>query len=313
MATVTVIICTRDRAESLRLTLASIARCTVVPGLSVELLVVDNGSRDHTWEVVEKAGYFGSPVRKVVETVPGLSRARNAGLRAASSDVILFTDDDVRVPAGWIDGMCRPILAGETDAVAGGVHFPAAYESQLSQEPFRSRRGWLASTEDLDARAPSGLVGANMALSRKVVEAIEEFDPQLGAGALGFSEESLFAYRLIAAGFRIKTAFDVSVEHHFDLSRLARGTLLNMAARMGRSAAYVDYHWDQKDPTEARAKVRRAMVLLTVERMKAPWRMLTQKLTGQETQRVQTLAYWRALAELAGHPRRYQRDPIAAT
>lgn len=309
---VSILICTRDRAESLRHTLGSLRGCQVPPDLTVELVVIDNGSTDHTKIVVEEAVFHGAPVRRVLEPTPGLSRARNAGLRATSSDVILFTDDDVRVPERWIEGMCRPILAGEADAVAGGVHFPADYEPKLSREPFRSRRGWLASTENLDPLEPGSFVGANMAFSRRVAEAVGEFDPQLGAGALGFSEESLFAYRLIDAGFRIKTAFDVSVEHHFDLSRLTRKTLLDMAARMGRSAAYIDYHWNQGETALARPKVRRAAVLLMLERLKAPWRTLTQGLTGEETQRVQTLAYWRKLAELAGQPRRYQRPSDSA-
>ena len=306
-ASVSIIICTRDRAESLRQTLESLSKCQVPADLMAELVVVDNGSTDHTQAIVEASVFDGSPVRRVSEQAPGLSRARNAGLRATSSDVILFTDDDVRVPDGWISGMCRPILAGEADAVAGGVHFPADYEPRLSEEPFRSRRSWLASTENIDPHEPDSFVGANMAFSRQVVEALGEFDPQLGAGALGFCEESLFAYRLIDAGWRIKTALNVSVEHHFDLSRLTRKTLLSMAARMGRSAAYVDYHWGQQDTVNVDAKLRRAKALLVLEKLKAPWRSLTQALTSEEVQRVQTLAYWQELAGLAGQSRRYQR------
>ncbi len=311
-ASVSIIICTRDRANSLRHTLKSLQGCDRPSDLAVELVVVDNGSTDHTRQVVEEAVFHGAPVRRVFESSPGLSRARNAGLRATASDVILFTDDDVRVPAGWIAGMCQPILSGKADAVAGGVHFPADYEARLSQEPFRSRRGWLASTEEMDPNDPRGLVGANMAFSRKVADALGEFDPELGAGALGFCEESLFALRLLAAGFRIQTAFGVSVEHHFDLSRLTRRTLLKMASRMGQSAAYVDYHWNGDDAAVG-SQVRRAAILLFLERLKAPWRTLGQTTTWNETQRVQTLAYWRKLAGFSGQPRRYRCDPAVAS
>ena len=217
---VSILLCTRDRAASLRPTLASIGQCEVPAGLSGELVVVDNGSRDNTAAVVADAAFGGQAVRRVFEPLPGLSRARNAGLQATASDVLLFTDDDVRVPVDWIEGMCRPVLSGEADAVAGGVHFPPEYEGPLSRKPFRYHRGWLASTEGLDPADPRGLVGANMAFSRRAADALGGFDPALGAGALGFGEESLFAHRLVAGGFRIRGALGVSVAHHFDLSRL---------------------------------------------------------------------------------------------
>ncbi len=308
VASVSIVICTRDRAENLRLTLDSIRRCESPGDMAAEMVVVDNGSTDGTNQVISEARFNGAPVRRVWEPAPGLSRARNAALRATSSDILLFTDDDVRVPPRWIAGMCAPILSGAMDAVAGGVHFPAEYEPRLAREPLRSRRGWLASTERTDPDQPNCLVGANMAFSRRAADAVGEFDPQLGAGALGFCEETLFASRLLAAGCRIGTAFSVSVEHHFDLSRLTRATLLNMAARMGRSAAYVDYHWEQADAQHARAKMRRAAALMAIERIKTPWRVFAAHATTNETQRVQTFAYWQKLAELDGQPRRYSRE-----
>lgn len=305
--TVSIIICTRDRADSLRETLASVASTDIPPDLDVELVVVDNGSTDATPRVIEaQPAAPRLPVRRLFEPAPGLSNARNAGLRHTASEVILFTDDDVRVPAGWIAGMCRPILSGEVDAVEGGVHFPASYEGALSREPFRTRRGWLASTEDHDPRRPDSLVGANMAFSRRVADALEGFDPELGAGALGFGEESLFAERLVAAGFRLGSALENSVAHHFDLARLTVPFLVKMAERMGRSTAYVDYHWGNADPQPARAMIRRARLLLACERLLSPWRFVAARGRWQVTQRTMTLAYWRQLAVHAGQPRRYR-------
>lgn len=307
-ASVAIIICTRDRAESLRETLAAVAHCAVPPDLAAELVVVDNGSTDGTAAVVRQAHLPNLTVRYVLETQPGQVRARNAGLRETRSDVVLFTDDDVRPPVGWIEGMCRPIVAGEADAVLGWVHFPPHYETLLTREPFRSRRGWFASTEDIDPAAPVRLVGANMAFSRRVVETLGEFDPELGPGALGFFDDSLWSWRLMERGFRIVAAAPgISVEHHFDRSRLTRATLLAMAERMGSSAAWVDYHWDGNDAAVSATKLWRTRAMLQTIRALTPWRAWQPAAPAWELQRVQTRAYLETLRSFAGQPRKYQR------
>jgi glycosyltransferase involved in cell wall biosynthesis len=310
--TVSIIICTRDHADSLRETLASIGRCVVPPDIAAELLVVDNGSTDHTAQVVRETKLASLPVRYVQEPTPGQTRARNAGLDASRADMVLFTDDDVRVPVNWIEGMCRPIFSGAGDAVIGRVRFPAHYRPRLEREPFRSKGGWFASNETGgDLSESKNMVGANMAFSRRVIETLGGFDLELGPGALGFYDDSLFSWRLTAAGLRMVPAPDISVEHHFDLSRLTRRTILGIAERMGQSEAWVSHHWHH-DPTEADpAQERRARLLLLLERLLKPWVFFTGHVPLTEIQRVQTLAYWRQYARLAGTPRKYPAPSLA--
>jgi hypothetical protein len=64
---------------------------------------------------------------------------------------------------------------------------------------------------------------------------------------LGFGEETLFAYQLREAGYRLVTRFETRVEHHLDPKRLTRAHLLEAAGRMGRSKAYVLYHWHHQE------------------------------------------------------------------
>src|SRR5688500_3500637 len=93
---VTVIICTRNRADQLRRTLESAAAVDTPEHVSWELLVVDNGSTDHTPEVVES--FSGRlPIRRVSEPEAGLSNARNRGVAEAKGDYICWTDDDVLI------------------------------------------------------------------------------------------------------------------------------------------------------------------------------------------------------------------------
>lgn len=243
---VTIIICTRNRADSLRETLKSIGKTYVPSGWEVELLVVDNCSTDHTQAVFHEGAVTNMPARLVSEGRPGKGYAYNTGIRNALHDVLLFTDDDVRVPNHWLEGMCLPILLNQADAVGGGVHFPEEYRELFLSEPLRSRQEWFASTSGLDPHRLDRMVGANMAFHRKVAEQIGGFDPALGPGALGFADETLFSRQLLAAGFRLASALDVSVEHRFDLTRLSPRQVVEIATRMGRSEGYLVHHWERQ-------------------------------------------------------------------
>ncbi len=107
---ISIIICTRDRAESLKETLRAVGETLVPDDLDVEVLVVDNGSRDRTRRVVRQAKLWGRAPRYVYEPRLGLSCARNTGMAAARGAVLLWTDDDVRPGRACIAAMPRPIL-----------------------------------------------------------------------------------------------------------------------------------------------------------------------------------------------------------
>jgi len=244
--TVSVIICTRNRADSLKLTLESIGKAIVPPGWEVELLVVDNGSADATAAAVAAMALPNLTIRYVPEPRKGQGYAYNTGIAAARGRILLFTDDDVRVPNDWIEGMCRPILNGKADAVAGGVAFPPDIAVALALPPFSSRRSWFATTEELDRNSPARMVGANMAFDRAVLDRVPGFDVELGPGGLGFNGETLLTWQLLAAGYKLAGALDIVVEHHFDPSRLTRTGMIDLARKMGRSHAFTFHHWDHQ-------------------------------------------------------------------
>ena len=303
---VSIIICTRDRADSLRKTLASIAQCQLPAELGAELLVVDNGSHDHTREVVKNAESLQISVRYVSEPTAGQCRARNRGLQEARGDIILFTDDDVLPPADWIVQMCGPIIRGEADAVAGGIEIaPDLERPWFGQGKFRS---WLASTDQLDPNVGVRMVGANMAFSRRVFEKVDHFDVALGPGALGFEDDSLFSRQLLQAGYRLVPRLDVRVEHHFDSSRLARPSMLQMARRAGLSQGYVAHHWEHQKPSwpVLRAlKVRLRFLAWRLFHLRTWW--LNSEVTWTEWDTLKWIAFWKGYREVMHQPRKYER------
>ena len=236
---VSLIICTRDRAESLRQTLQAIDGCLVPDGMAVEILVVDNGSRDRTRSVVRQAKCWGRSPRYLFEPRPGQAIARNTAIAAAQGEVLLWTDDDVRPGGRWIEAMCRPLLSNEADAAAGCIRLPEYLERAWLQPWHR-----VCLAVDGPTCGDFNLTGANMAFTRRVLEKVPAFDEELGPGALGFSDDTLYSLHLRTAGYRLLAAGPESVvEHHCGEDRLTRAALAEVFAGQGRSQAYVDYHW----------------------------------------------------------------------
>jgi glycosyltransferase involved in cell wall biosynthesis len=244
---VSIIICTKDRAESLRETLASIGRCEVPADLPTELLVVDNGSIDSTRQVVEQTELKNIPMRYVPEPRKGKGYAYNTGMAEACGDIFLFTDDDVRVPKNWIEGMCRPIVEHAADAVAGAIRIA----DQLRRPWMKPIHfAWLACTTEPDSDQKSGslfLIGANMAIRRTVLRRVPAFDPELGPGAKGHADDTLLSVQIREAGYRILAMPQVDVEHHFDPARLNREAYVRQANKRGEFNAYVAHHWFHAD------------------------------------------------------------------
>ena len=125
-----VIVCTRDRSESLRIALTSILASDRG---DFEVVVVDNApATDATRTVVDE---LDDPrLRYVLEPRAGLSRARNRGAQEARGRLLAFTDDDVRVEPTWLgrllNGFTRAphvgcvtglVVAAELATAAAGV------------------------------------------------------------------------------------------------------------------------------------------------------------------------------------------------
>src|SRR5438874_12210731 len=96
MASISVIICTRNRASELRATLGAIGDVLIPDAWSLEILVVDNGSTDETRAVVAQAAGNNPSIRYLYDVRGGKSAALNYAVSVSSGEILLFTDDDIR-------------------------------------------------------------------------------------------------------------------------------------------------------------------------------------------------------------------------
>jgi len=96
-----------------------------------EIIVVDNGSTDHTSEQARGAG-----ARVLLEPQRGYGRACHAGVQAAGphADIIVFLDGDGSDCPESLDRLVGPIIAGTHDFVVGsrirGVREPGSMNAQ---------------------------------------------------------------------------------------------------------------------------------------------------------------------------------------
>jgi len=212
-----VLICTRNRAASLRTTLDSLTALRIPDGTAWEVVVADNGSTDDTAAVIE--GFADRlPIRRLAEPRPGLSRARNAALRAARGAVLLFTDDDCRVAPDWL-ATALQLLADQPLQLLGGrieLFDPDALPLAVRSTPDRAV---LASYSDIIGF----LHGANLAFRRGLTDAIGAFDERLGAGSPTKSaEDADLVYRALRAGIPVVYEPALFVRH--DHGRKGRAT-----------------------------------------------------------------------------------------
>jgi glycosyltransferase involved in cell wall biosynthesis len=220
-----VVIATYNRCRDLRDTLDSLA--ALRPDGPWEVIVVDNNSTDDTRTVVEtNRDSFPAPLRYVFEREQGRSPALNAGIRQAQGDIIVTTDDDVRVEPNWLDTASQALEALDCDYVGGRV-LPIWGGPRPAWLPDRGGKHWAVialldyGPEPLEfgARVP---LGVNMAFRRSAFDRAGLFDPTTGrkAGTLLGQEVREWCIRARAAGVRGFYAPGMAVRHIIPASRL---------------------------------------------------------------------------------------------
>ena len=113
---ISVIIITRNRAESLKDTLTSLVKQSRQPD---EVIVVDNGSTDNSREITSNFTTRLN-IKYVYEGQRGIPYARNTGIRLATKDIIAFIDDDCLADKNWLKYLEIPFVKDPHVGVVGG-------------------------------------------------------------------------------------------------------------------------------------------------------------------------------------------------
>lgn len=215
------IICTRNRAAYLLQAIRSLTEQSL-PRHDYEIIVVDNASTDKTREIVSGLTRETPNLRCVHEANPGLSYARNRGLREARAPIVAFLDDDALATQDWLKAILNAFAIEPRPACVGGPvepwweipkpnWFPASLLgcNDLNYGPHAR---WL----DYPAEHP---IGCNMAFVKKRVEEVGGFNVLLDK----YNDETELMRRIVQVGGGIFYEPRAAVRHLVAKERLSLG------------------------------------------------------------------------------------------
>lgn len=249
---ISVIISTRNRAESLRRLLPRLLGLS--PGLAWELVVADNGSTDDTAKVL---GGMTGRLRTVLEPRPGKSRALNRAMAAARGELLVFTDDDVEPDPAWLDELAAAARRHpDVDCFGGRINIDA---SGVPEWVLRSRlRQLLTSGHDYgDTEGPYPAnrfpIGPNMAVRRRALQGREDLWPvDLGPGSpIPVGDETAFFYRLGQGAARTRIYVpNAQVRHQPQAGYFGLGPALRRSWLAGYSSGFANARYREQAGAE---------------------------------------------------------------
>lgn len=158
---------------------------------AVEIIVVDNGSRELPTAVV--ARFPG--VKLLSEPTPGPGPARNTGVAAASAPVLAFIDADCRAGEGWLQAAVTAVEAGGKRAVFGGdVRIDFIDPNHLT--PLEAYEAVFGFRQHLYIEKQRFSATCNLAMHRDVHAAVGPF------AGIGLAEDRDWGHRANDAGYR---------------------------------------------------------------------------------------------------------------
>jgi glycosyltransferase involved in cell wall biosynthesis len=191
---ISIVIATKDRAEYLDRALESFGKQIGAP--SFEVIVVDNGSTDATPQIVEHARNNQTyDISYVYEERPNRGAARNRGVSAAQGHLVLFCDDDIYAPPGFLSAHDQAHTVSNL-VVSGPIINVPDYHERPKPALANFSRAFFCT--------------CNVSVPKVALDAVGGFDEQFH---LYGWEDTELGVRLREHGMRAKFAWDAYIWH----------------------------------------------------------------------------------------------------
>lgn len=240
MQEISIIICTHNRAELLLDILNSFNDQEGITKHGTEIIVVASACVDNTVSsVTSTQSKINSTVKLVDVKEPGLSIARNHGLKAATKSIIAFLDDDIRLRPGWLKAYLDVFEHEGGDVVGGAIHL---WWKDVTPPPWihhyhKRLLGYNVHGDEIKPIDGGNIFGGNFAIRREVYDRIGGFSDTFGRRGQDrlAGEEAEYFMRAKAQKFRFLYTPNAAVEHLVDKDRASIDYLTRSALGVGKS------------------------------------------------------------------------------
>ena len=245
--TASVIIPTYNRQEYLKDALASLEGQASAAGF--EIIVVDNACSTELAEYIgrlERAD--GLKIRYLAQQKVGLHNARHCGARAAQGEILIYLDDDVLMPSGWLEAMLAPYEDKQVGCVGGKtlLKFEQPPPDWLTK-PLRAYLSeWDRGPKQQTLGKNESPVGCNFSVRKKLLFEVGGFNPdafaeskliyQRGDGECGLVE------KIRTAGYKIIYQPRAWLYHRVPASRMKVKYFEQRMFIEGITSSYRCYH-----------------------------------------------------------------------
>ncbi|MGI3169638.1 glycosyltransferase family 2 protein [Pseudooceanicola sp. C21-150M6] len=210
--TISVVVVSRDRPDSLSLTLRGLSRLFHD---TYEIIVVGDAA---ALDAVRRLG-LTDRIKTVAFADPNISEARNLGIAVAAGEIVAFIDDDAVPEPTWLRYLTAPFAEDDVSAVGGFVRGRNGISFQWKAHSIdRAGRSWPLDLGDTSAvilsPPPHRAIkteGTNMAFRRADLERLGGFD----SAYRFYLDEADLNMRLARAGLRTAIAPLAQVHHAF--------------------------------------------------------------------------------------------------
>ena len=176
-----------------------------VNDLSLEVIVVDNGSTDGTIEILES---YGPKIGLFILPDATISELRNFGAERAAGDWLAFIDSDVEVDDDWCAGVIRA-LRRMREAGYDLARLVTGSTYSIPESPKWIERVWFQQLLARDETMTSYINGGNLVVSKRFFDEIGGFAPDYYTG-----EDVKFCRDAVAEGGKVIKAAEIRAVHH---------------------------------------------------------------------------------------------------
>lgn len=251
---ITILFATHNGSYTLPLMMESLLQTHLPPKSELEIIAVCNACTDDSEKILSSFSNLLN-IKILVQKAPGKNKALNHGIKSATGDLIIVTDDDIIADPYWLINYKKMYIKYPESSIFGGKilpHWITLPPPELVKAIPCSMA--YALTSDLDYKngviSHEKLYGPNMAVKKEVFESGHLFDESVGPNssesAYRMGSETEFLLRCKKHGYDAVYSSDCVVHHIIRPWQLKANWLYNRAFRGGLSTFAKAYEEDKE-------------------------------------------------------------------